>query len=96
MRGLEDEIEADWFTARLLPRQTDHPGLRAHQRRGAHRRRARASRTPGRIKLALGPAVPALDGKTILIAPTRDANDRWKWMCIPVDIPKRWLPKECR
>ena len=50
----------------------------------------------GRIKLALGPGVPALDGKTILIAPTRDINDQWKWLCIPVDIPKRWLPKECR
>ena len=50
----------------------------------------------GRIKLALGPDVPALDGKTILIAPTRDANDRWQWMCIPVDIPRRWLPRECR
>jgi len=95
VRGLEDEIEIGWFTTRLLPRQTEHPSLLAHQ--GAtiiddvH-----VHPKTGRIKLALGADVPALEGKTILIAPTRDADDRWKWMCIPVDIPKRWLPKDCR
>ena len=95
VHGLEDEIEADWFTARLLPRQTDHPGIRAHQG-AAIIDDVNVHPATGRIKLALGPGVPALDGKTILIAPTRDINDQWKWLCIPVDIPKRWLPKECR
>ena len=50
----------------------------------------------GRIRLALGAAVPVLDGKTILLAPARGDNDRWHWLCIPVDIPARYLPKECR
>ena len=94
VHGLEDEIEADWFTARLLPRQTDHPSIVAHQ--GAAIIDDVNVHPPPAIKLALGPGVPALDGKTILIAPTRDVNDQWKWLCIPVDIPQRWLPKQCR
>jgi uncharacterized protein DUF2628 len=95
VRGLEDEIEIGWFTTRLLPRQTEHPSLLAHEGASLIDDVHVHPRT-GRIKLALGADVPALDGKTILIAPTRDADDRWQWMCIPVDIPKRWLPKECR
>jgi len=95
VRGLEDEIEIGWFTTRLLPRQTDHPSLLANQG-AALIDDVNVHPATGRIKLALGADVPALDGKTILIAPTRDMNDRWHWMCIPVDIPKRWLPKECR
>lgn len=95
VRGLEDEIEADWFTARMLPRQTDHPALRSHDGAALIDDVHVHPRT-GRIKLGLGPDVPALDGKTILIAPARDMDNRWQWLCIPVDIPQRWLPRECR
>jgi hypothetical protein len=95
VRGLEDEIEIGWFTTRLLPRQTDHPSVQASTGAALIDEVDVHPRT-GRIKLALGPRIPALDGKTILIAPTRDADNRWQWMCIPVDIPLRWLPKECR
>jgi hypothetical protein len=95
VRGLEDEIELGWFTTRLLPRQTDHPSLLASPG-AALIDDVHVNPATGRIKLALGADVPALDGKTILLAPTRDMNDRWQWMCIPVDIPRRWLPKACR
>jgi hypothetical protein len=95
VRGLEDEIELGWFSTRLLPRQTEHPSVLAHEG-AALIDDVHVNPATGRIKLALGADIPELGGKTILIAPTRDVNDRWKWMCIPVDIPKRWLPKECR
>ncbi|MFO1306731.1 MAG: DUF2628 domain-containing protein [Burkholderiales bacterium] len=92
---LEDEIEADWYTSRMLPRQTDHPGLRAHEG-AALIDDVHVHPATGRIKLAFGASVPALDGKTILLAPSRDMDNRWRWLCFPVDIPQRWLPRECR
>jgi hypothetical protein len=95
VRGLEDEIEIGWFTTRLLPRQTDHPSVLASTGAALIDEVDVHPRT-GRIKLALSPHVLGLVGKTILIAPTRDEENRWQWMCVPVDIPKRWLPTRCR
>ena len=95
VQGIEDEIEAEWYTARMLPHQTYHPALRAHQ--GADLiDDVHVHPATGRIKLALGANIPALDGKTILLAPARDMDNRWRWLCIPVDIPPRWLRSECR
>ena len=95
MRGLESEIEAGWSSMRLVPRQTNHAGLRAHAG-AALIDDVHVHPKTGRIRLALGPSVPELDGKTILLAPARGASDQWLWLCIPVDIPERYLPKECR
>jgi hypothetical protein len=50
----------------------------------------------GRLRLSLGPAVPELWGKTILVAPAKDWLARVHWTCIPVDIPRKYLPKACR
>jgi hypothetical protein len=50
----------------------------------------------GRLRLGLGPSFPELWGKTILVAPATDWLQRIHWTCIPIDIPKRYLPKECR
>jgi hypothetical protein len=50
----------------------------------------------GRVKVSLGPAVPGAAGKSILLAPTLDAHERVQWMCVPVDIPARYLPEACR
>jgi hypothetical protein len=50
----------------------------------------------GRLRLALGPSVPELWGKTILVAPAKDWLERIHWTCIPVDIPSQYLPKQCR
>jgi hypothetical protein len=94
VRGLEEDIESTWFSARLLPRQTDHATLRSHAA-AALIEDVHVHPQTGRVRLALGPAVPELAGKTLLIAPTRDLFDRWNWMCVPVDIPRRYLPKEC-
>jgi hypothetical protein len=50
----------------------------------------------GRLRLSLGPSVPELWGKTILLAPAKDWLERIHWTCIPVDIPRKYLPKACR
>jgi hypothetical protein len=78
-----------------LPRQTGHPSVRASAG-AALIEDVNVNPGTGRIKVALRAEVPELGGKTILIAPTRDEENRWQWMCVPVDIPKRWLPTRCR
>jgi hypothetical protein len=48
------------------------------------------------VRLALDSSIPELSGRSILLAP---AIDRWlqvRWICIPVDIPERYLPQECK
>ena len=82
-----DEIEMrPGRSSRLLPRQTEHVGLRAHPG-AALIDDVHVNPASGRVRVALSTAVPALAGKTLLVAPTRDAFDRWQWMCVPVDIP---------
>ena len=95
VRGLEEDIESTWFSARLLPRQTDHATLRCacgcRTDRGGARPSAHRARSPG--ARAGGPGARRQD------APDRarraTLSDRWNWMCVPVDIPRRYLPKEC-
>lgn len=52
--------------------------------------------TNGRVRLALGPLIPELSGRSILLAPALDHRHQLRWVCIPVDIPARYLPQECR
>lgn len=50
----------------------------------------------GRVRVSLGPSVPGAAGKSILLAPTVDDAERVQWVCVPVDIPSRYLPEYCR
>jgi len=50
----------------------------------------------GRVRVSLGPAVPGAAGKAIVLAPTVDDQQRVQWMCVPIDIPPRYLPEACR
>ncbi len=50
----------------------------------------------GRVRLALGPLIPELSGRSILLAPALDRDERVRWICVPVDIPARYLPHECK
>ena len=49
-----------------------------------------------RVRVSLGPAVPGAAGKSIVLAPTVDDQQRVQWMCVPIDIPPRYLPEACR
>ncbi|MFO1314747.1 MAG: pilin [Burkholderiales bacterium] len=95
VRFVQQEIESTWADARMLPRQSDHAAVRAQAGTGLI---ADVDVNPvsGRVRIALGPLVPELAGRTILLAPSRDAQERVQWLCIPVDIPQRYLPKACR
>jgi len=50
----------------------------------------------GRVRIALGPSIPELSGRSILLAPAMGRDKRVHWICVPVDIPTRYLPEECR
>lgn len=50
----------------------------------------------GRVRVSLGPSVPGAAGKSIVLAPIVDDRQRVNWMCVPVDIPARFLPEACR
>ena len=50
----------------------------------------------GRLRLDLDQTLPELAGKAILLAPTLDLAGGVRWFCIPVDIPERFLPVQCR
>ncbi len=95
MRILEREIESSWTYARLVPRQSDHAVVRA-QPGAALIAELEVDPITGRVRVGLGSDVPELAGRTILLAPSRNAQDRWQWLCVPVDIPTRFLPKDCR
>jgi len=92
---LQQEVEATWADARMLPRQAGHAAVRAQPGAGLI---ADLDVDPvsGRVRVALGPQVPELAGRTILLAPTRTADERVQWLCVPVDIPVRYVPKACR
>lgn len=50
----------------------------------------------GRVRVTLGPLIPELYGRSILLAPALDRFQQLWWTCVPVGIPARYLPKECR
>jgi hypothetical protein len=50
----------------------------------------------GRVRVGFDESIPELAGKWILLAPARDARQRVRWLCIPVDIPSKYLPSACR
>ena len=95
LREIEDDVERGWKVSRLLPKQSDHPGLRAHPASSLVSE-VHADPATGRLRVVLSDAIAPLAGKTLLVAPTRDARDRWRWMCVPVEIAERYLPPECR
>ncbi len=54
------------------------------------------SLTSGRVRLALDALTPELSGRSILLAPALDRRQQVRWICVPVDVPARYLPRECR
>ncbi len=95
VRGLEDDIQSTWTSARLVPQQTHHPAVQAKAEQAALSD-VDVNPITGRVRLALGPALRQLWGKTILLFPSRDNDGEVRWVCVPIDIPARYLPAECR
>lgn len=94
-KALQRQIVDTWSTSRLVPRQTDNDSLRAHAG-ASHIDEVEVNPASGRVRLVLAPSLPELAGKAILLAPALDAAENVHWLCIPVDIPHKFLPRECR
>ncbi len=94
IRAVERDVENNWMTARLVPRQTGSLSWGSVARAVVDD--VHVSPENGRMRVRFGPSLPELDGKAILLAPTRNAQQQVRWLCIPVDIAQRFLPRECR
>jgi hypothetical protein len=95
VRPLQEQIEDGWNRFRAIPRKLDVETLRVG---AAAAFLGEVSFRPanGRLRLGLSSSIPELFGRSILLAPAVDPLQRIQWMCIPIDIPAQYLPKECR
>ena len=94
LQPLQRQVEA-WFVSRSSSAAPDFDTAEA--RPGTEFLEAvNVSLANGRVRLALGPLIPELSGRSILLAPALDRRQQVRWICIPVDIPARYLPRECR
>jgi hypothetical protein len=94
IRPLQRQLE-EWFMSRS---PDDAPAIALAQTPvdASPLEKVTVSLVNGRVRLALDSSIPELSGRSILLAP---AIDRWlqvRWICIPVDIPDRYLPQECK
>lgn len=94
VRPLQAAIEDAWLHKVSFPRMPDYAAA-AHELGLAWRGVVNISPVSGRLRLDLGPALPELHGKTILLAPAIDSQQQVQWFCVPVDVPRRYLPREC-
>ena len=95
VKPLQREIEANWRAFGTFPSQIDYAPVRSYLG-AAFLDAVHLSPVNGRLRLLLGPAMSELSGKVILLAPTVDAAQHIQWLCIPVDVPAKYLPAQCR
>jgi hypothetical protein len=50
----------------------------------------------GRLRLTFAAGLAPLAGKSLVLAPVIDPEQRLRWLCVPIGIPSRLLPPECR
>lgn len=94
MKPLQRQVEEDWANTRSLPQRPDYGAVRA-EKGSALVQTFELSVRSGRVRFALGPAVPELQGRSILLAPAPDGWQKLRWLCIPIDIPVVYLPAIC-
>jgi hypothetical protein len=92
---LQRQVEEWWGMSRSTPTPAgdEIAGLLA---RAAFVDDVDISPVNGRVRLTLGPLIPELSGRTLLLAPVLDRRQQLQWICVPVGIPARYLPQECR
>jgi hypothetical protein len=104
-RGIRAQIAAGLAAVQPLQRQVEDDWLRLGRVLGRANVAAPVANVlgavdvnpaTGRLRLDLGTAVPEVAGRAILLAPAVDPAQRIEWMCVPVGIPARYLPRECR
>jgi hypothetical protein len=95
VQPLQQQIEENWNRFRAVPLKIDVDTLRV-QAAAAFFDEVSFRPANGRLRLGLGESIPELFGRSILLAPAVDSLERLRWLCIPIDIPAKYLPKECR
>jgi hypothetical protein len=95
VKPLQREVEQNWATFKSIPYTLDDAAT-LMQLGGLVVDNVSFSPINGRLRLALGSTIAELSGKTILLAPAVTATQQMRWVCIPVDIPTKYLPQECR
>ncbi len=91
---LQRQLE-EWFVSRS-PADAPDPALTQTGPGAEPIAPVSVSPTSGRVRLALGSLIPELAGRLILLAPAMDRQRQVHWICVPVDVPARYLPLECR
>ena len=94
VRPLQQQVEDSWDRVRAVPLKLDVETLR-FQAAAAFFDEVSFRPANGRLRLGLGPTIPELFGRSILLAPVVDATQHIHWTCVPVDIPAKFLPKDC-
>ena len=94
MRPLQRQLE-EWFMSRS---PDDAPAIALSETRvdAPPVDKVTVSLVNGRVRLALDSSIPELSGRSILLAPAIDRRLQVRWICIPIDIPERYLPQECK
>lgn len=95
LKVVQDAVESAWDRTGSITHARD-VGLLVAQNERRYVEDVAVSPTTGRVRVSLGPSVPGAAGKQILLAPAIDDARRVQWMCVPVDIPARYLPESCR
>ena len=95
MRPLQTQIEESFLRAKTIPPEPDAAAIRTRLGR-ALIDTVSLSPINGRLRLVLGPALPELSGKMILLVPMEDPRQRVEWLCIPIDVLAKYLPPDCR
>ena len=94
LEPLQRQIEQMWADSKSLPAAPNYELVSASP--GSEFLEAfDLDSTSGRLRVTLGPLIPALSGRSILLAPTLDGRQQVRWICIPVDIPAKYLPQAC-
>ena len=94
IQPLQRQLE-EWFVSRS---PSDAPDVALAQMRPGSELVEPVNVSPisGRVRLALDALTPELIGRSILLAPALDRWQQVRWICVPVDVPARYLPRECR
>ena len=92
---VQDAVEFAWERTGTIG-EAREAGQLVARNDGRYVEEIAVSPTTGRVRVSLGPSVPGAAGKQILLAPAVDEDRRVRWLCVPVDIPVRYLPATCR
>lgn len=95
LKVVQDAVEAAWNRTGSIAHASATAALVASSD-GGYVENVSVSPSTGRVRVSLGPSVPGAAGKRIVLAPAVDDERRVQWMCVPVDIPSRYLPESCR